>query len=145
MRTWIEEPAPPGGTAEPLAAVLHHHTCAWARRHSPNVVLVHFTDLTADLPAELGRLARRLGYDRADDRVRALAAAASIDRMRERAHELAPDANRMLWRDDAAFFRSGDVGGWRGVLSADLVRRYDERVAELVEPDLASWVHHGRG
>ena len=34
---------------------------AWARRDEPNVVLVHYDDLFADLEGEMRRLADRLG------------------------------------------------------------------------------------
>ena len=38
-----------------------HATDAWGRRHRPNIVLVHYDDLAADLEGEMRRLAARLG------------------------------------------------------------------------------------
>lgn len=142
---WLDAPAPDGGTSEPLAAVVHHVTCAWERRHQPGVERFHFTDYAADLSGELARLADVLGVDRDEGRIAEMAEAASIDRVRARARDLAPNATQGLWRDDAAFFRAGRVGEWRTIFTAEDERRYDERVAELVsDPGLARWIHHGR-
>ena len=44
-----------------LPGVMWHLTDAWARRDEPNMVLVHYEDLSADLDGEMRRLADRLG------------------------------------------------------------------------------------
>jgi aryl sulfotransferase len=36
-----------------------HLSDTWARRHEPNVLLVHYDDLLADLDGQMRRLARR--------------------------------------------------------------------------------------
>ena len=127
-----------------LASVLHHLATGWRRRRDPNVALFHYADLQADLAGELLRLARVLGIPCSPDRARALAAEASLARMRERAADVAPNASRGTWKDVRAFFRSGGTGEWRARLSAADVAAYEARVAELVGPDLAAWAHGGR-
>ncbi len=141
---WIDAPAPEGGTGEPLAAVLHHHEVAWSMRHRPGVVLLHFADYVHDLPAELRRLAARLGIPIDGPRSEALAAEATLERARERAGHLAPNATQRLWRDPVRFFRSGRVGEWRERFSPEQLDRYRSRVADLVGPDVSAWVHGGR-
>jgi hypothetical protein len=133
----------PGDTMN-LAAVLHHLDTGWQRRHDPNVALFHYADLTADLPGELLRLARVLGIPCSPERARALAAEASLARMRERSADVTPDAARGMWKDAGAFFRSGGTGEWRERLSAADRAAYEARVAQLVGPDLAAWAHGGR-
>jgi hypothetical protein len=64
--------------------------------------------------------------------------------MRARAGELAPAASQRNWKDAREFFRSGGAGEWRERLGAADVAAYDARVASLVTPDLAVWVHGGR-
>jgi hypothetical protein len=132
-----------GGTVT-LASVLHHLDTGWQRRHEPNVALVHYADLQADLTGELLRLARVLGIPCSPERARELAPEASLARMRERSGDVAPNASRGMWQDVRAFFRSGGSGEWRERVSAADLAAYEARVAELVGPDLAAWVHGGR-
>jgi hypothetical protein len=127
-----------------LASVLHHLDTGWQRRHDPNVALVHYADLQADLAGELLRLADVLGIPCAPERARALAAEASLARMRERSADVTPHASLGTWKDARAFFRSGGSGEWRDRLDAADLAAYEARVAQLVGPDLAAWVHGGR-
>jgi aryl sulfotransferase len=157
------------GAGATLARMVHHVQTFWDRRDEPRVVLFHYSDLLADLPGQMRRLADRLGIDVSDEELASLAAAASFDRMRARADELAPgvgvragagaagagvaDAGaavatgaggrRPLWRDNRAFFHSGTDGQWRGLLGPDDLARYHERLAELAAPDLVDWLHGG--
>ncbi|MEK8107869.1 sulfotransferase domain-containing protein [Micromonospora sp. M12] len=74
------------------ARVLLHLSDAWARRHEPNVELVHYDDLLADLGGEMRRLADRWGITVPAERWPELVEATTFGRMRERADRLAPDA-----------------------------------------------------
>ena len=132
------------GVPGTLASVLHHLDTGWQRRHEPNVALFHYADLQADLAGELLRLARVLGIPCSPERARALAAEASLARMRERGAEVAPNASQGIWKDVRAFFRSGGTGEWRERVSAADLAAYEARVAALVGPDLAAWAHGGR-
>lgn len=126
-----------------LANFAQHLQTFWDRRDAPGVVLFHYSDLLADLPGQMRRLANALGIDVSDERIGQLAAAATFDRMRERADELAPAVDSNLWRSNRAFFRSGTSGQWRGMLSDEDLSRFDERLAELASPDLIAWLYHG--
>jgi hypothetical protein len=127
-----------------LASVLHHLRTGWQRRRDPNVALFHYADFKTDLTGELVRLARVLDIPCSPERARALAPAATLARMRERASELAPEASFGNWRDVQGFFRSGGRGEWRTRLPPDDLVAYDARVARLVEADVAAWAHGGR-
>ena len=142
LRTFVTDETPNGQTT--LASVLHHLDTGWQRRREPNVALVHYADLTADLAGELLRLARVLGIPCAPQRARELAAEASLERMRERGADVAPSASLGFWKDARAFFRSGASGEWRERLSTADLAAYEARVSALVGPDLAAWAHGGR-
>ena len=142
FRAFVAGGAPGGATT--LASVLHHLDTGWRRRREANVALVHYADLTADLPGELRRLARVLGIPCPPERARALAAEAGLARMRERSADVAPNASQGFWKDARAFFRSGGSGEWRERVSAADLAAYEARVAGLVGPDLAAWAHGGR-
>jgi aryl sulfotransferase len=131
-----------GGGAT-LARMVHHVETFWQRRDEPQVVLFHYADLQTDLPGQLRRLAAVLDIELGHDRAEQLSAEATFDRMRSRADELAPGVDTRLWRDNRAFFHSGTSGQWRDLLDAEAVARYQDRLAELAPPDLATWLHTG--
>jgi aryl sulfotransferase len=124
-----------------LGALVHHLRLLWDRRREPEVVLLHYRDLAADLPGELRRLAAALGIEVADGRVEELAAAATFNRMRRDADVLAPEAG-VFWRSNREFFR-GSSGRWRDLLDDAALAHYRERLAALAPPDLAGWLHTG--
>jgi hypothetical protein len=138
---WVEVDAPPG---EGLELLLHHLKTFWDRRSAPNVVLVHYADLQADLEGEMRRLATRLGIAVADDVWPHLVADAGFDRMRARADTLVPQVTTAgLWPDAGRFFNRGTSGQWRGLLRPEDLDRYWTRVHRLAPPDLVAWVHGG--
>ena len=90
------------------------------------------------------RLAHHLEISLDSDRATQLAAEASLAKARSRARDVAPDAHDDVWKDPAAFFRSGASGEWREQMTDTQQRRYDEAVHTAATPDLANWIHHGR-
>jgi hypothetical protein len=143
-RFWLWAARDPDPTnISTLASIMHHLQTFWDRRDEPGIALFHYADLLADLPGQVRRLADVLAVDVTDERVADIAAAATFDRMKERADHLAPEVATSLWLDTAAFFHRGTNGQWHDLLDAAAVARYDQRVAELVPPDLAAWAHSG--
>jgi aryl sulfotransferase len=63
--------------------------------------------------------------------------------MKANADDLAPNAQRGLWRDNAQFFAEGRRGAWRDAIPAPALAHYDRTIAELCPPDLVEWLHHG--
>jgi len=132
------------GDATPtLANCLEHLQTFWDRRDQPNVALFHYSDLSTDLPGQLRRLAGVLSITVSEDRVEELAAAATFDRMKGRATDLAPNSDQGFWRSTEDFFHRGSSGQWRGLLDDKDMNRYWERVGQLVPSDLATWAHDG--
>ncbi|MBM0204088.1 sulfotransferase domain-containing protein [Micromonospora sp. STR1s_5] len=137
LLSWVDREVDPRVELDSLPGVLMHLNDAWARRHEPNVELVHYDDLLADLGGEMRRLADRwkLPSPRPE-----LVEAATFGRMRERADRLAPDTLGVL-RDRQAFFRRGGSGQGRDLLDEAGLARYQRRVAALAPPDLLRWLH----
>ena len=127
-----------------LASVLHHLDTAWQRRHEPNIAMFHYADYRADLPSELIRLAAALDIDLTPTRAEDLAGEASLDRMRDRADEVVPNASTGQWKNNTAFLRSGSSGEWRARCDDGDLVAYEHRVSALVSPELAAWAHLGR-
>ncbi|MCY7419170.1 MAG: sulfotransferase domain-containing protein [Chloroflexi bacterium] len=137
---WIEQEADPRADLESLPGVLHHLSDAWARRDEPNVILVHYDDLSADLDGEMRRLAERLGFHVPSDIWATLVDAATFSQMRDRARLTSPGPDGILL-DRAAFFRRGTSGAAREILTADEIARYHEQTASMAPPDMLAWLH----
>jgi len=128
-----------------LSYVLHHLQSFWDRRDDPRIALFHYSDLQADLPGQLRRLATVLEIPLDESKVRELAAAASFAAMRDNAEMVAPNGDVGIWRSTTDFFHRGSNGQWREVFDDEMLRRYDERAAALATPDLLAWAHSGWG
>jgi hypothetical protein len=139
---WVDQPTPPTESASTLWRTLHHLQTFWAVRDRPNIVLLHYADLRADLEGQMRALAARLGIDVAEEDWPVLVEAATLESMRQHADQLTPHAAQGFFLDNQRFFRRGTTGEWREMLDAQDLDRYHRRVAELAPPDLATWVHH---
>jgi hypothetical protein len=135
---WIDAPASRG-----LPAMMHHLSTFWEVRKFPNVVLLHFSDLKADLPGQMRCLAARLGVKLPEELWHELVQAATFEEMRGRADDIVPNATEALWHDNARFFNTGANGQWRELLDEEDLRRYQVRVLELAPVELATWIHQG--
>lgn len=145
---WVDDPTPATESPCSLVATLHHLGSFWKERHRPNVVMLHYSDLKADLEGEMRRLAARLGIDVPESRWPDLVKAATFDEMKREADKTAPGVTEELWQDNSRFFRSGALGEWEALLEPGDDARYDARVRELagVGPDdeqFAAWAHQG--
>lgn len=140
LLSWIDADADPREEMDSLAGVLWHLSDAWARADRPNVVLVHYDDLSANLAKEMRRLAERLGIEIPDSQWPALVEAAGFAQMKARGDLLAPDPQG-VFKDCRAFFRRGRSGAGRELLTATELERYHVRAAELAPPDLLRWLH----
>ncbi len=125
-----------------LARLVHHATTVWGARDEPNVVLLRYSDLTADLDGQMRALAERLAIDVPEDRWPELVAAARFEAMRSSATTAAPDMSHGLWKDPAEFFHRGGVGHGEAMLGPEGNARYLARVATLADPEVISWLHH---
>lgn len=143
IRWWTNDDTPPTEAFGTLRYNLHHLDTCWRPPAGAKVELFHYDDMRADLDGQMRRLASTLETDVPASQWPALVSAASFGQMRSRADAIV-GPNPTL-RDAAGFFHRGSSGQWREVMTEPDLRRYDERVAELAEPDLAKWVHTGWG
>lgn len=140
LRAWVGSDDEPRESLDSLPGVLWHLSDAWTRRDEPNVVLVHYDDLSTDLDAEMRRLAGLLGVDVDEDRWPQLVRAATFEHMRGNAERLVPNSGGIL-KDTSAFFRSGRSGAGGELLADDELAAYHSRTAQLAPADLLAWLH----
>jgi hypothetical protein len=115
-----------------------HLSDAWARRAEPNLLLVHYADLSADLEDEMRRIADWLGIEVPESRWAELVS--GFADMRAKAEPTAPDPLGLM-RSRDAFFRRGGSGAAAELLRAEELAAYEARVEALVPKDFADWLH----
>jgi len=116
----------------------------WTERKRPNVLLVHYADLAADLATEMRRIAAFLRISIEDNLWPSLVQAAGFETMRTAGDELMPFTKAMFTDGSRRFFNKGVNGRWREVLTEGDLALYDARVKETLTPGLASWLEGGR-
>ena len=89
VRAWIDNDGPPEQVSSSLRTVIHHVHTFWSERERDNVTLFHYSDLEADLVAEMLRLAAVLGIE-----ISAGACTRARRRCRLRSHETARRRSR---------------------------------------------------
>ena len=116
----------------------------WAERKRPNVLLVHYADLSQDLEGEMRRIAEFLGISIEEQLWPTLVQAAGFEAMRTAGDELMPFTKAMLTDGSDRFFNKGVNGRWRELLTKEDLVLYEARVREVLTPGLASWLEGGR-
>jgi hypothetical protein len=128
----------------PFGSVLQLSQTYWAFRRLPNLFFLHYRDLSADLDAEMRRLAAFLEVEVDESRWPALVEAARFESMKGRADEVAPGAHLGEWRSNADFFRSARMAEWRTVLSPESQALYERVSRERLGLSLKAWLEGGR-
>jgi aryl sulfotransferase len=139
---WIASDADPRERMDSLPGVMWHLSDAWARRGGPNIALVHYDNLSADLEGQMRWLARQLGIAVKEQAWPTLVRAATFDSMRANADSLVSSAG--IFKSNAAFFRRGTSGAAREILSDEEIAAYHARAAQLAPADMLAWLHSPR-
>jgi aryl sulfotransferase len=114
----------------------------WDLRDEPNVLLVHYNDLQADLEREMRRVAGFLDIDIPEALWAGVVERCTFERMREEAEKIG-DFQRLFEGGAESFLFKGANGRWRGVLTEGELQRYQDRVQELLAQEAANWLEHG--
>ena len=123
-----------------LPGVMWHMSDAWTRRTEPNVLLVHYDDLLADLDGQMRRIAGWLEIAVSDEVWPELVHAATFEQMKSNVLTRVASGVGVL-KSNEAFFRRGTSGAGGEILSEDEIARYYARAAELAPADLLAWLH----
>jgi aryl sulfotransferase len=114
----------------------------WDLRDEPNVLLVHYNDLQADLEREMRRVAGFLDIDIPEALWPGVVERCTFERMREEAEKIG-NFQRLFEGGAESFLFKGANGRWRGVLTEGELQHYQDRVEELLTPEAAHWLEHG--
>ncbi len=145
FRDWITQGSVPGQEdGWPGLSYFEFERGYWDERRRPNLLLVHYNDLKADLAGEMCRIADFLGIAVEPKAWPALVAAATFEAMRRDGDALMAETKRMFEGGASRFFHKGSNERWRGVLSAEDLALYEDKVTAKFPPACAAWVAQGR-
>ncbi|MBW8813422.1 MAG: sulfotransferase domain-containing protein [Caulobacterales bacterium] len=117
----------------------------WTARQLPNVRLVHFARLKADLEGEMRAIADFLDIAIPEDRWPACVEHCTFDYMKAHAEQVAPMGGA-FWEGGAnTFVNKGVNGRWADVLSPAESLAYERMAAEKLGADCAHWLKTGEG
>jgi len=116
----------------------------WRERMRPNLLLVHFNDLKADLAGEIGRISEFLEIDTPAATLAEIAAAAEFAAMKAHGADLLPTVQIMFDRGHDRFLNKGTNGRWKDVLTNEDLARFDALAHAKFTPAARAWIEGGR-
>jgi aryl sulfotransferase len=115
----------------------------WAIRGLPNLLLLHFADLKADLPGQVRRIAAFLDVPIDERRWPAILEHCSFDYMKAHATKSVP-LGGAFWEGGArTFVHKGTNGRWRDTLTEADCHWYEEAARRELGEDCARWLMTG--
>lgn len=138
----------------PFWSNLRHVATWWDFRQLPNILFVHYNHLTDDPHGQIRRIAQYLDLPSDDETVARVAAATTIDAMRQRAlddearaaekREEEKKPHQPVFRDGArTFFYKGTNGRWRDVLTEADLELYEAAAERELTPECRAWLERG--
>jgi len=114
----------------------------WDARKLPNVMLLHYANLKADLSGEMRRIAKFLDIAIDEEKLPKMVENCSIEHMRKVSKQ-SPLLEEVFVGGGDTFLNKGTNGRWRDVLTAEEIARCDEVAAMNLTPDCARWLKTG--
>jgi aryl sulfotransferase len=114
----------------------------WSLRGEPNVLLVHYDDLKADLDDEMRRIASFLGIEVPPELWPDVVERCTFASMKARPDQIGP-FDLVFEGGVDSFLYKGTSGRWRDVLTEDELALYARRVADHLPPDALEWLERG--
>ncbi len=137
FRDWLDQ------DGYPFWSLWENARSWWAIRDLPNVMLVHFAQLKADLPGEIRRIAAFLGIPIDERRFADIVEHCGFAYMKANATASVP-LGGAFWDGGAeTFVFKGTNGRWRDELSAADAQAYEARAVAELGPACAAWLASG--
>ncbi len=141
---WIGEAERGGDGVTGDVPYFEYEMTYWAERRRPNLLLVHYNDLKADLAGEMRRISDFLEIETPASRLEELAAAARFEAMRDQGAALLSKVGDFFDRGHERFLYKGANGRWKDVLGSDDLARYASLAKARLTPSAEAWLHGGR-
>jgi aryl sulfotransferase len=115
----------------------------WAIRELPNLLLVHFGELKADLPGQIRRIAAFLDIPIDEQRFPTILEHCGFEYMKAHATRSVPLGGACWDGGAATFIHQGTNGRWRDVLTDADCRRYEAAARRELGESCARWLATG--
>lgn len=115
----------------------------WAIRDLPNVMLVHFANLKADMPGEIRKIAAFLDIEIDEATWPEILEHCGFDYMKAHAEKFEPMADAMFTGGPQSFINKGTNNRWRDVLTPEDIRKCDDMALRELGPECARWLATG--
>ena len=112
----------------------------WARRHEPNIRLIHFADLRRSLGVELRRLADFLHLQPSSESWQRILRHCSLEHMKANAELVAPLGGAIFKGGAPSFIRSGERRQWEGLLDETDLALCRREAAERLPAECVRWL-----
>lgn len=117
----------------------------WEIRNLPNVKLLHYNDMKADMPGQIRNIAAHLQIPIDEGRWPAILEHCSIDYMRDNGDKTVPLGGAIFEGGAKTFINKGTNGRWRDVLNAEDNARYEAAARRELGDECAQWLLSGGG
>jgi aryl sulfotransferase len=145
FRGWIGQPVEPEKSLPGSTPSFFWTTRGyWNERRRPNLLLVHYSDLKADLDGEMRRIAEFLDIERDEAIWPSLVRAAGFEAMKAAGDQLMPYTRTMLAEGSKRFFHRGESGRYQNLFTDDDLTAYATKARSELTPGLIAWLSGGR-
>ena len=108
---------------------------AWKRRNHPNVCILFFEEMKADLESNVKKVAKFLEKDITDDQLKLLVDHLSFKKMKEnKSVNLEVIQDGKILNKDGSFIRKGEVGDWKNHFTKEMNKRMDAAIEKYLKP-----------
>jgi aryl sulfotransferase len=128
----------------PHLSFWQHVRSWWEIRDLPNVLLVHYANLKADMPGQIRRIVNFLEVAVEDEKWPVILEHCSFGYMKAHADQYTPRGGVQFKRGGKDFIHKGTNGRWKDVLSEDDCRRYEETARRELGEACAHWLATGQ-
>ena len=137
FRHWLEN------DGDPWWSFWENIVSWWNIRHLPNVKLIHFANLKADMPGEIREIVAFLDISIDESKWDAIVEHCSFDYMKAHADLAAPLGGSVWEGGGKTFINKGTNGRWKDTLTQEDVARYEAVAVERLGEECARWVATG--
>lgn len=116
----------------------------WDVRREPNVLMIHFNALKADLEGEMRKIADFCDFDVEEKMWPSLVDHCTFDYMKANADQLTPRLSKVFVHGGNSLINRGKNDRWRNTLSEADSRHYEATAAKVLSPDCAAWLATGK-
>jgi aryl sulfotransferase len=138
FRDWLIEFGPPRNPH-----FWDHVRGWWNMRHLPNVRLIHFNALKADLKSEMRAISEFLDIKLTNVEFERAVSHCTFDYMKTHADWVAPRGGASFEGGAKTFINKGENGQWRDQLTENDSQIYEERARQELGRDCAAWLADG--